>query len=223
MPRQVSGFSLQRLDDDVLLYHPGLTRTLHLNDTAALIWQLCDGTRAVDAIVHALQDAFPEHRRRHRAGRALDAAAARARRRDRVRMSERRVRSVLFADAQIHVEALGDEAVRLVALMFRDMDTPAQPGLGLVQIERDAQGVWTVGGHTTGGIHRPRRRRRGGRAAGCHLGGPCGGLPERAGAACGGRGERPGGRRASRQDRCWQNDRSPRTSCGAASRISPTN
>ncbi len=61
MPRQVSGFSLQRLDDDVLLYHPGLTRTLHLNDTAALIWQLCDGTRAVDAIVHALQDAFPEH------------------------------------------------------------------------------------------------------------------------------------------------------------------
>lgn len=62
MPRQVSGFSLQRLDDDVLLYHPGLTRTLHLNDTAALIWQLCDGTRAIDAIVQALQEAFPEHR-----------------------------------------------------------------------------------------------------------------------------------------------------------------
>jgi len=61
-------------------------------------------------------------------------------------MSERRVRSVAFADAQIHVEALGDEAVRLVTLMFRDADTPAQPALApLFQIERDGQGVWTVG------------------------------------------------------------------------------
>lgn len=62
MPRQVSGFSLQRLDDDMLLYHPGLTRTLHLNDTAALVWQMCDGTRAIDVIVQTLQEAFPEHR-----------------------------------------------------------------------------------------------------------------------------------------------------------------
>jgi len=61
MPRQVSGFSLQRLDDEVLLYHPGLTRTLHLNDTAALIWQLCDGTTPVGTIVATLQEAFPEH------------------------------------------------------------------------------------------------------------------------------------------------------------------
>lgn len=61
-------------------------------------------------------------------------------------MSQRRVRSVAFADAQIHVEALGDDAARLVSLMFRDMDTPAQPALGpLFQIERDAQGMWTVG------------------------------------------------------------------------------
>lgn len=61
-------------------------------------------------------------------------------------MSERRVRTIAFAGAQVHVEALGDEAARLVALMFRDVDTPAQPALGpLFQIERDGHGTWTVG------------------------------------------------------------------------------
>jgi pyrroloquinoline quinone biosynthesis protein D len=60
IPRQVSGFALQQMGDDVLLYHAGLTRTVHLNDTAALIWQLCDGQRQVDAIVAVLEDAYPE-------------------------------------------------------------------------------------------------------------------------------------------------------------------
>lgn len=61
-PRTVSGFNLQQLDDDMLLYHPGLTKTIHLNETASLIWQLCDGVRSTGDIILALQEAFPEHR-----------------------------------------------------------------------------------------------------------------------------------------------------------------
>lgn len=60
-PRTVSGFSLQQLDDEMLLYHPGLTKTIHLNETASLIWQLCDGARSTSDIILALQDVFPEH------------------------------------------------------------------------------------------------------------------------------------------------------------------
>ncbi|MEQ1869071.1 MAG: PqqD family protein [Vicinamibacterales bacterium] len=60
IPRPVPGFALQQMDDDVLLYHPGLTRTVHLNDTAALIWKLCDGLRSVDDIASLLGEAYPE-------------------------------------------------------------------------------------------------------------------------------------------------------------------
>lgn len=57
----MSGFTLQQLDDETLLYHAGLTKTIHLNETASLIWQLCDGQRTTEAIITTLQDAYPEH------------------------------------------------------------------------------------------------------------------------------------------------------------------
>jgi hypothetical protein len=59
IPRQISSFRLERLDDDLLLYHPGLTKTVHLNETASLIWQLCDGVRSVEDIATLLQESFP--------------------------------------------------------------------------------------------------------------------------------------------------------------------
>lgn len=60
IPRQVSQFRLERLDDDLLLYHPGLTKTVHLNETASLIWQLCDGVRSIEDIATMLQETFPD-------------------------------------------------------------------------------------------------------------------------------------------------------------------
>ena len=60
IPRQVSQFRLEQLDDDLLLYYPGLTKTVHLNETASLIWQLCDGTRSIEDIATVLREAFPD-------------------------------------------------------------------------------------------------------------------------------------------------------------------
>ncbi len=60
IPTHAAGFTLQRLDDDVLLYHAGLTRTVHLDPIAALIWQLCSGERSEAAIVSLLADAYPD-------------------------------------------------------------------------------------------------------------------------------------------------------------------
>jgi hypothetical protein len=55
---RVSHFRLESLDDELLLYHPGLTRTIRLNQSAALVWTLCDGRRAVDEICELLRGAF---------------------------------------------------------------------------------------------------------------------------------------------------------------------
>lgn len=54
------GFTLQHIDDEILLYHAGLTRTVHLNPTASLIWQLCTGERSAESIATLVADAYPE-------------------------------------------------------------------------------------------------------------------------------------------------------------------
>lgn len=59
-PAHAPGFTLQHLDDEILLYHAGLTRTVHLNPTAALVWQLCTGSRSADAIAALLEEAYPD-------------------------------------------------------------------------------------------------------------------------------------------------------------------
>ncbi|MGE0703719.1 MAG: PqqD family protein [Vicinamibacterales bacterium] len=60
IPSRVEHFSLERLDNEILLYHPGLTKAIHLNETAALVWELCDGQRSIAEIGTLLGEAFPE-------------------------------------------------------------------------------------------------------------------------------------------------------------------
>ncbi len=60
VPRHVAGFHLDVMDGEVLLYHPGLTRALRLNETAALVWRLCDGRSTIGDIAGTLGDVFPQ-------------------------------------------------------------------------------------------------------------------------------------------------------------------
>ena len=59
-PVRQAGFQLEIMDDKFLLYHPGGTQIIQFNQTAAVVWQLCDGQRTVDDIIHLLQEAYPE-------------------------------------------------------------------------------------------------------------------------------------------------------------------
>jgi len=59
-PNPNSMFKIEYIDGETLLYHVGETRTVYLNDTASMIWTLCDGKRSVDEIVTLLEDSYPE-------------------------------------------------------------------------------------------------------------------------------------------------------------------
>lgn len=53
-------FKLEELDNELLLYHPAKTKTVYLNETASLVWQLCDGERSVGEIAALLKESFPD-------------------------------------------------------------------------------------------------------------------------------------------------------------------
>jgi len=59
-PRRKTDYRLETLDNEILLYHSGKTTVLYLNETASMIWTLCDGTRTLADITKLLADAFPE-------------------------------------------------------------------------------------------------------------------------------------------------------------------
>jgi len=53
-------FKLEELDNELLLYHPAKTKTVYMNETASLVWQLCDGQRSIGDISELLKESFPE-------------------------------------------------------------------------------------------------------------------------------------------------------------------
>jgi hypothetical protein len=60
IPHPEDGFELEEIDGEILLYSPSSTRSVYLNSTASLIWNLCDGRNSVGQIVDQLKQAFPE-------------------------------------------------------------------------------------------------------------------------------------------------------------------
>lgn len=60
IPSRVGEFRLEQMDDDLLLYHPGMTKAVRLNESASLVWHIVDGQRSVGEIVALLSGAYPE-------------------------------------------------------------------------------------------------------------------------------------------------------------------
>lgn len=50
---------MEELDDEVLLYNPTNNKTLYINKSASVIWQLCNGQQTTDEIISMIQDAYP--------------------------------------------------------------------------------------------------------------------------------------------------------------------
>lgn len=57
-----SGYLLERIDNEITVYHPTLATSLYLNETGALIWELCDGVRPISEMIDMLVDLYPENK-----------------------------------------------------------------------------------------------------------------------------------------------------------------
>ena len=59
-PRRKPDYRLEMIDGEMLLFHPGETKIMYCNQSASLIWRLCDGQRTLEDITSLLSQAFPE-------------------------------------------------------------------------------------------------------------------------------------------------------------------
>jgi pyrroloquinoline quinone biosynthesis protein D len=59
IPRHSAGYRLEDFGDELVLYHFTTTQVVYLNDTASLIWRLCDGRRSIADIKTLIQEAYP--------------------------------------------------------------------------------------------------------------------------------------------------------------------
>jgi len=60
IPKPVAAYRLEDFDKELFLYHPVKTQAVYLNETAALIWRLCDGRRSIEDIRSILHEAYLE-------------------------------------------------------------------------------------------------------------------------------------------------------------------
>jgi hypothetical protein len=59
VPKQAFGFFVEEMEGENLLYRLGGHKAIHLNDSATVIWKLCDGSRTVQDIVDLLGKEYP--------------------------------------------------------------------------------------------------------------------------------------------------------------------
>ena len=60
IPVRSADVAMEVVEGELLLYHPQKASSVYLNQTAALVWGLCDGARSVGEIVRVLGDSYPE-------------------------------------------------------------------------------------------------------------------------------------------------------------------
>ncbi len=59
-PKQKPDYHLEMLDGELLLYHLDETKILYCNQTASLIWYLCDGRQTIGEMIDILGEAYPD-------------------------------------------------------------------------------------------------------------------------------------------------------------------
>lgn len=59
-PRRMPEYVLERTDSEYQLRHRGSDTAIYINETAALLWELCDGGKSVGNIKRMLLAAYPD-------------------------------------------------------------------------------------------------------------------------------------------------------------------
>ena len=59
-PLRKQEYHLEKMDNELLLFNPQDRVVLYLNESASVIWQLCDGQHTVQQIADLIAEAYPE-------------------------------------------------------------------------------------------------------------------------------------------------------------------
>jgi len=57
-PRAADGLDVSETDDGLIVYDESTDRVHHLNQTAAVVFSLCDGTRSSEEIARGVAEVF---------------------------------------------------------------------------------------------------------------------------------------------------------------------
>ncbi len=57
-----SDFSVEKFDNEILLYAVSGGNGVYLNETAWLVWKMCGKGHSVEEIISLLEEAYPEHK-----------------------------------------------------------------------------------------------------------------------------------------------------------------
>ena len=66
IPKVNSEFSVEKFDDEILLYSESGTNAIYLNDTAHVVWLLCQEKMNVKEMVSYLEQQFPDQKEKIR-------------------------------------------------------------------------------------------------------------------------------------------------------------
>jgi len=62
IPVRNDAYTLENFDGEVLLYSTADTKAVYLNETAFLVYGMCDAERSIGEIIALFEDAYPEQR-----------------------------------------------------------------------------------------------------------------------------------------------------------------
>jgi hypothetical protein len=54
-------YLLEKMDNEIVVFHPTLTSSLYLNETGGIIWELCDGQRSTGDIIELLGAVYQDN------------------------------------------------------------------------------------------------------------------------------------------------------------------
>jgi len=62
IPETNPEFTVEKFDNEILLYTPTDIKAVYLNETAYLIWEICGNHKTVGDIIHLLEEEYPDEK-----------------------------------------------------------------------------------------------------------------------------------------------------------------